>query len=42
MKYTRETIIEKIKSGDTDFFYEIYNNDTYGKNSEVQIGRAHV
>ena len=35
MKYTRETIIEKIKSGDTDFFYEIYNNDTYGKNSEV-------
>lgn len=35
MKYTRETIIEKIKSGDTDFFYEIYNNYTYGKNSEV-------
>lgn len=35
MKYTRETIIDKIKSKDTDFFYKIYSN-LYGNDEEVE------
>jgi hypothetical protein len=35
MKYTRETIIDKIKSKDTDFFYEIYSN-LYRNDEEVE------
>ena len=36
MDLTRETLIEKIKKNDTDFFYELYN-DSYNKNTDYDI-----
>lgn len=37
MSLTKEEVIKKVNEGDTDWFYELYNNIWGSKNGEVTV-----